>query len=1089
MLRLGLRAPVLALLGAVSLPAPVAMATTVGDLFEITAPAGAGQRSPVLSFEPDPALPGGGVYVVVWQDDRNAVPGGTGRDIYGARITPAGVMLDPGGVNLLEASVLPGDQVNPTITFVPGGLPVHFLAWGDPRNSFADIYATRLLSSTMTTIPSGGFQVTSSGAGGVSSAFPAVGFGGSVVLFAWQSTVGGTTVRARQADPDTTLEGSEFRLGAGPASAPALASLSDAVVFLFEDGGGALRAGRVPDSGPPGPVVGSVLVSTSTAPQVGASVGRLGADVFVVWQDRRGRDRDIYGVALDPVTLMRRGPDIPISTQNNDELAPKYAGDGSGGLAVWQDRRGSTLAAEVFGTRIDPMGRVRDRSGFRILSLSGNAFEAAVAKGPGQDYLVAGVRFGTPSRLFWRVVRDEDAVGVLPARGRTRVLADGVATATVGFGPARGPSGLTVVDGTLFDVTLSRTGPVFVEDDADPTRPGHQVLTVAGVARVNLRSTSRGPVTISLSAVEGSATGSAVVDFENVPPVASDIVLTPEAPRSTEDLQLAYQYFDINGDPEMGTEILWLRDGALVPQFENQTTVAASATRRGEQWRASVRPGDGTDRNPALNFSNRVTIGNTPPEVSDVAVVREGDPRLPTRTGDQVNLRYRFTDADNDREGPTRIRWTDRGAPADDLDDLRSIPGSRVAKSQQWRATVTPNDGIEDGPSVTSDPLTVVNTPPVADAGDNFEVLERRMANLDGSRSSDVDPDDVLVFTWTQVQGPSVTLEEAQSARPRFVAPSVANNTLLAFDLVVSDGEASSQPDRVAVDVRAVPDSDGDGLDDEEEEELGTDPNHRDTDRDLLEDGAEVRGGSDPLDADSDDDGLRDGQEGQTCRNGCPADPFGDADGDGIPNVLDPDSDGDGLFDGLELGFDAPIPGGGSDFPYQGTDVSAGFFRADADVSTTTDPTNPDTDLDRIPDGVEDANQNGRVDEGESDPNDPLDPGIACGADGDCPAALNFVCRNARCGPGAADGCDPLPSTLECCAGPCAAASETVEPVCPPGGGRARCAVSATQCRAGTCFGANPEPPPGGGCSATGTSMPGLVGMGLLWFGVRRRRR
>ncbi len=58
-----------------------------------------------------------------------------------------------------------------------------------------------------------------------------------------------------------------------------------------------------------------------------------------------------------------------------------------------------------------------------------------------------------------------------------------------------------------------------------------------------------------------------------------------------------------------------------------------------------------------------------------------------------------------------------------------------------------------------------------------------------------------------------------------------------------------------------VTDSDGDGLLDEEEAAIGTDPHDADTDDDALDDGAEVDIGSDPLDHDSDEDGLTDGAE------------------------------------------------------------------------------------------------------------------------------------------------------------------------------------------------------------------------------------
>ncbi|MEK7167978.1 MAG: hypothetical protein AAB791_03180, partial [Patescibacteria group bacterium] len=57
-------------------------------------------------------------------------------------------------------------------------------------------------------------------------------------------------------------------------------------------------------------------------------------------------------------------------------------------------------------------------------------------------------------------------------------------------------------------------------------------------------------------------------------------------------------------------------------------------------------------------------------------------------------------------------------------------------------------------------------------------------------------------------------------------------------------------------------DSDGDGLTDEEEKALGTDPNKSDTDSDGLNDRAETMlFKTSPLNPDTDDDGYLDGQE------------------------------------------------------------------------------------------------------------------------------------------------------------------------------------------------------------------------------------
>ena len=82
-----------------------------------------------------------------------------------------------------------------------------------------------------------------------------------------------------------------------------------------------------------------------------------------------------------------------------------------------------------------------------------------------------------------------------------------------------------------------------------------------------------------------------------------------------------------------------------------------------------------------------------------------------------------------------------------------------------------------------------------------------------------------------------------------------------------------------------ITDCDGDGITNELEEQLGTDPYDPDSDDDGLNDGDEVNvHGTDPLDSDSDDDGLNDGDE----VNVHGTDP------------LNADSDGDLLDDGTE---------------------------------------------------------------------------------------------------------------------------------------------------------------------------------------------
>jgi len=136
-----------------------------------------------------------------------------------------------------------------------------------------------------------------------------------------------------------------------------------------------------------------------------------------------------------------------------------------------------------------------------------------------------------------------------------------------------------------------------------------------------------------------------------------------------------------------------------------------------------------------------------------------------------------------------------------------------------------------------------------------------------------------------------------------------------------------------------------------------------DTDGDTLSDDLEDILGTAPDDADTDDDGITDGDE--------------DANHNGVTDTgetdtEDIDSDGDGIQDGTELGYTDEDIGPGTD-----TNV----FQPDLDPDTVTDPLDTDTDGDGLADGEEDANHNGQVDAGETDPSVNVRPTADAGAD------------------------------------------------------------------------------------------------------------
>jgi MYXO-CTERM domain-containing protein len=357
-----------------------------------------------------------------------------------------------------------------------------------------------------------------------------------------------------------------------------------------------------------------------------------------------------------------------------------------------------------------------------------------------------------------------------------------------------------------------------------------------------------------------------------------------------------------------------------------------------------------------------------------------------------------------------------------DTDGGGTGDGSEVGAGSNPRDPLDDPDGDPDGDGLTTAEENELRTNPrIADTDrdgldDGLEVrtagTEPRLADTDGDGLSDgfedadhdgrVDPTESDPRLVDTDGGGSADGEEvAAGTNPRNPADdpagdldadglTAAQETAIGTAPFDDDTDDDGLGDGLEVDGGTDPlhpDSDGDGLEDGEEDlnrngrvdAAESDPRRVDTDGGGTDDGRETIDGTSPaipgddlegdpdgdgltsrverayglraMDADTDDDGVPDGAEINALE---------DTDGDGRVNAADPDSDDDGLPDGLELGVTEPTPD---------TDLEAGVFVADADPTTTTSPLRPDTDGGGRADGAEDANRNGRHDEGETSPN------------------------------------------------------------------------------------------------------------------------
>lgn len=97
------------------------------------------------------------------------------------------------------------------------------------------------------------------------------------------------------------------------------------------------------------------------------------------------------------------------------------------------------------------------------------------------------------------------------------------------------------------------------------------------------------------------------------------------------------------------------------------------------------------------------------------------------------------------------------------------------------------------------------NHPPVADAGKDQTAYPKDTIILDGSNSTDPS-DDIVFYSWTQLEGPKVVLSDPRAPKPVFLVPNVNDNgTSLVFELTVMDSCGLQSSDNTTVTVLLMP--------------------------------------------------------------------------------------------------------------------------------------------------------------------------------------------------------------------------------------------------------------------------------------------
>jgi MYXO-CTERM domain-containing protein len=141
---------------------------------------------------------------------------------------------------------------------------------------------------------------------------------------------------------------------------------------------------------------------------------------------------------------------------------------------------------------------------------------------------------------------------------------------------------------------------------------------------------------------------------------------------------------------------------------------------------------------------------------------------------------------------PLTYSWAQTAGPTVEITRADTASPIFVAPVEEVESVVTIELTISDGVNTSTDSVDITvgpTTPAVvtADAGDDATVEPSSRVVLDG-RGSTTDGTLPLTYSWAQLDGTTVTLDDPTSPVAQFTAPAPATNDVLTFELTVTDG-------------------------------------------------------------------------------------------------------------------------------------------------------------------------------------------------------------------------------------------------------------------------------------------------------------
>jgi serine protease len=286
----------------------------------------------------------------------------------------------------------------------------------------------------------------------------------------------------------------------------------------------------------------------------------------------------------------------------------------------------------------------------------------------------------------------------------------------------------------------------------------------------------------------------------NVPPVANAGTDQFLQPGDTVNLSSAG-----SGDPD-GTIVSY-----LWTQVEGTPTVNFNSSSANPSFQAPQLPGNAT----FIHFTFELTVTDNDGAVGKDTVVVHIAPNVPPTADAGADISVNagattpvsITGIGIDNDGDIlRFIWTQVSGPPVNLVGSDTATVSFTVPSVQQLSVVTLRLTVVDNAGATgSDEVRITinapnsNTAPVANAGVDQTAIAGDTVTLSGA-GTDADGDP-LIYAWRQINGPPISLTNANTPNATFIAPQVTAVTDVTVELTVTDDNGATGTDQVVITV------------------------------------------------------------------------------------------------------------------------------------------------------------------------------------------------------------------------------------------------------------------------------------------------